>query len=612
MLLSNMCIASQEWVEINLGIQGESETAFFNMRDTYHIDIIDKKLEDTLGDYSPKTEKLGSVNYAVFTDFYEGTGGILSSPTYPDPTESLDIQSKIGYCEAPHTFDTIQEDRSKVCEQTCSNNGQTDSRIKVADVSLWPYRITCFLSMRMKDEGNISQNMGTGFLVGPSHILTACHNYHLWVSQSKKSIAQRIGCFPLHYVEGSRDISIETLLSNGYPYSASVCKVYLKKKYTESPEHLGDDLALFVLDKPIGLQLGWGGMAALCNKDFIRNALINIHGYPRDSKKDDLKCKNRMYGMNGVVGDLHQSQSILYNNIDATGGQSGSGVWLRTSSNPGILSFKGPYAIGVHTGPGRVNRFENRAVILQKEDVDFISRTIRSHLLKPNIIDYLRSEDGGWNQEKVGNFMIKIGDEAVNNLESCLSNYKKFVFYNALFGQNIEDIQDKNAKKNLDLLCKDVFLNSIKNLSQEAQEYDNLSEAILLILMRKKIVGDEHVSSSVAFSSNKTTSFLKKIRISINKTKINENLSKSKVLDLSVEKLNAAICSNLKLSPDVKFSLFSINNILFGELALLIKTVGLSFGWSTLVLYGHQFEPDPEDIKIFREKKIEIYMENNN
>ena len=605
MALGNVCIASQEWVEKNL----QEETHFFDMRDSYHKEM-PQDLEQKMNEYLYRTEKLGSLGESFFTNFYEGQDQKLKVPTYNDEAnERSGLTNNIpNYLSAPPSReDIIFQDN----EQIVSSNGTMDKRTEIADVSSWPFRTTCLLRMMLNSSNpNERDFMGTGFLVGPFHILTAAHNCF----DSKKGFAKKISVFPLHYVKKEQRIPSIEEMTKCNPYCAKILKVYLKNNYNTT-ENINDDMALFVLDKPIGLQVGWSGILS----HLQLKSSVSVYGYPKNSlvhfPQGDCECLGRMYSMEGNIVGAYKS--VLYHTVDTTGGQSGSGVWREF--------LESTYAIGVHTGPRIGYKGENRAVMIQNEDVDFISKTIRSHVLKTNILDYLRTGDGGWNQVKVDNFMATISNEPVQDLElfkeqdkkkkdiSLLCNYKKYIFYNALFSQKTDDIQDKNIVKNLDLVCARLFLNSIKNLTEADQTYKNLSESILLILMRKKIVGIENQSASLPsaslpfLSSNKTTSFLKELgSIPDSKIKSLNIFPQNKTLDFSVDIINNIIRSELILFSD--FNLFSIDNILFHELALLIKTVNSHLGYTNINLRGHQFDLNEADREFFQGKGIEVSM----
>lgn len=225
-----------------------------------------------------------------------------------------------------------------------------DGRRKVEDTKRFPFCIHVHMEM-LFPHGEYS---GSGSIVGPQHILTCAHNVY---DISKKFFAQIIHVYP------GRN-------SKEAPFGkAKVTKTYVFKEWTT----LGIkqfDIALLVLDKPIGLITGWG---AMCHKNdgHILQKKFHITGYPGD-KPDDT-----MWTMQHTISKI--SNEILEYQIDTFKGQSGSAIWINKPGKPTIY--------GVHTNGvdddllkniGLIDRktLFNKGVRINKEKLNFFSEII--------------------------------------------------------------------------------------------------------------------------------------------------------------------------------------------------------------------------------------------
>lgn len=629
-IFPSICFTSQDWTEYL--INGFKEDIFFKVREEYiNLNSRGKSIENDF--YSPREYKIGDEGYSFYTNSYESEQE-LEIPTYDlnHPNESEETCPDVSYVQPP-----VQGNQDwNTEEKILSCGGTTDKRKEIKNVNEWPFRATCLLKFR---DGS-QEYMGTGFFVGPYHILTAAHNYWDW----KKGAAMKdFFCFPLHHVEKGMNIPTKTLL-NKNPYSAEVWKVYMRKGYSQSSKNIEDDLALFILDKPVGLEIGWESIAAI-DKNFLKNIPMTTHGYPRDSVAErDFKRRGRMYGMDGQIVDVGDSDSLLYHNMDTTGGQSGSGIWIRNEENS-FMSLK-KSCVGVHTGPGRFGRSENRAVILKREDVEFISNTIRSHVNPSMVFDYLSGCNGTLSQLKIGSFIKdseiegKIESYSLN-IEEAKKGFpliKKFVLLNVLFDRDIKNCSE-NIQLKFNRCLGNNFINAVKKLKIDVNDeshldsYKNLSESIFFILMRKKIFKEEKASKSISsfgpFSSpQKTTDFFDDIKKRINK-KPNEGISllkkldkedRTKILKLTGVRVQEIVHKTLVLDEvegipplEIKENLyqkFEIDNNLLSELVLLMKTIDLCFGWRDIVLYPDHSDSFSQENLSFLKKRGLNYLNN--
>lgn len=617
LIASNPCMASapDEWVEHTLdsGHSDGGEKAFSQMRDKYFT--ADHGLVQNVY-FEATPEQIGEQEYAYITKFYGESLPLPSIPevSYPKSGEGEAVEAKsVGYLSAPPL-----EGEHQGSEVILSEGGKKDNRTLIENVNSWPYRITCHLKMKVGND----DYMGTGFLVGPAHILTAGHNYYNWRDGIGR--VDTIDVFPLHYVkEGEVEKPIAELQQKN-PYTAKVWKVYIKKAFDEQQANsLGKDMALFVLDKPIGCDLGWGGMMAL-NPIFFANSTVNIHGYPRDSTKWEKpsKFKGRMYGMEGALSD-HTDDGIIYHKIDTTGGQSGSGMWMRQLSpalSPFRLShiFPDHYTVGVHTGGGRVGKgmsqsiyVDNRRVYLQNQDIDFILTIIKSHLLPSYLVNYINS-DAILQKGKIDTFIdslqekIKAKHQEIRKVpndqelgKQAVELYKKFILYNVAFNQTAGNNPKYCAQKHLDYYCDKIFLEAFANLKDNLQNsHNDINEAIFFLLMRKKIVVNEDATTSIStLDRSKTTLFLKKLKTSHENIYRQIKFTNGGVLYLSITHIRDIVTKYLRLNGDN----FNLDDSSIRELNLFTKTMNTSFGYKTLLLGGFGFN---EPIKVNEFDKV--------
>jgi V8-like Glu-specific endopeptidase len=221
-----------------------------------------------------------------------------------------------------------------------------DGRIRIEKTTEWPYLFHGQLEMSYSDKNLYG---GSGVLVGPQHILTAAHNIYDY--KDKKGWAQkvvvRLGLNDkvAHYGEA--------LAKRMYTFEPWV--------KTGDPAH---DMALLVLDKPIGMNTGWCGLLAASSKD-LQEHKMNITGYPGD------KGLKEMWTMCHNLKEVRDEQLIY--EIDTYAGQSGSGIWLN--------KWGSPYVIGIHTlGEDPMNKLGNAGVRLSytkaKQVMGWINQTL--------------------------------------------------------------------------------------------------------------------------------------------------------------------------------------------------------------------------------------------
>lgn len=208
-----------------------------------------------------------------------------------------------------------------------------DGRQPVDATETFPYSIHAKIEMRFTD----GKYGGSGSLIGPRHVLTCGHN----VYDNKTGWAESIKVYPGRH--GTYAPFGET----------KVARVYIFKKWEETQEKTYD-IALLVLDDPVGTSSGWGGIKCALSKKsslFDEKNRFSVTGYPGD------KGFNYMHTMEYQLD--HYTPQILRYLHDTNKGQSGSAIWRKENDQIKI--------IGVHTSGPASGQETNSGVRLTKE-----------------------------------------------------------------------------------------------------------------------------------------------------------------------------------------------------------------------------------------------------
>jgi V8-like Glu-specific endopeptidase len=191
----------------------------------------------------------------------------------------------------------------------------TDDRVRVTNVTAFPWRVICSLKIRGRDG---SRWIGTGWLIGRRTLITAGHCVYI---HNRGGWASSIEVIP------GRNAAERPFGSCRATSFRSVLGWTQKRLRTH-------DYAAIILpeDCPYGDKLGFFGLANL--SDAALNQLtVNLSGYPGDKPPGTQWFHSRQ--LSSV------SPSVLTYDIDTAGGQSGAPVWqLRNGQR---------HAVGIHT-----------------------------------------------------------------------------------------------------------------------------------------------------------------------------------------------------------------------------------------------------------------------
>ena len=201
------------------------------------------------------------------------------------------------------------------------NNTTSFPHSAIASVeTIWPYGIV---------------TVGTAWMYGPNIAMTAGHNLY----------SDKYGGWPTEILiyPGRNDSS--------KPFGeVKAITIHVPESFTNNRD-TNFDWGLIELDKNIGNETGYFG--ALWKLDSLNDTDITIAGYPAENY-------TQMWKMDGNILNSHEYK-INYN-IDTTGGQSGSPVYLTTDN---YLS------VAIHTNGDYLKRF-NKGTRITKGIFDFM------------------------------------------------------------------------------------------------------------------------------------------------------------------------------------------------------------------------------------------------
>ncbi|MEO5681149.1 MAG: serine protease [Chitinophagaceae bacterium] len=191
----------------------------------------------------------------------------------------------------------------------------TDDRVRINPTTSFPWRAICALKITAADG---TRWIGTGWLVSPRTVITAGHVVYM------------------HDHGGwARSIEVIPAMNDAArPYGSCSSSTFRSVNGWTGSKNSDYDYAAIVLPANcrLGDRTGWFGLAV---KDdaFLRNAILNLSGYPGD------KGGNQQWFMSRKTKSV-SARRIVYD-IDTMGGQSGSPVWILVNGQR--------YGVGVHT-----------------------------------------------------------------------------------------------------------------------------------------------------------------------------------------------------------------------------------------------------------------------
>lgn len=136
-----------------------------------------------------------------------------------------------------------------------------DRRTQIQGTEQWPH--SCNVQLRTKF--NDDRYIGSGVLVGPHHILRAAHcvyddhdngwRYAEWASEVIASVALNNTIQPFGQQKATR--------------------LFIPKQWKEN--HNPDfDMALIILDGPVGHKSGWAGLYSTSSDEYLKTNRVNV------------------------------------------------------------------------------------------------------------------------------------------------------------------------------------------------------------------------------------------------------------------------------------------------------------------------------------------------
>lgn len=203
---------------------------------------------------------------------------------------------------------------------------EADDRVQ-ANPREYPYTAICSLRIRSSSGKTY---MGTGFFISSRILLTAGH------------------CVYIHDDNGWPE-SIEVIPGrekNEKPFGSVVADQFMSFDDWIENRDRNFDMGVIILpeDCPFGKKVGWFGCKTFLDEKEYMGKIFNISGYPGE------KGGREQWKMSG---EGESQGPLLKYDIDTTGGQSGSPVW--------IVNDNKYYVIGVHTmGNSSLGNFATR------------------------------------------------------------------------------------------------------------------------------------------------------------------------------------------------------------------------------------------------------------
>ncbi len=167
------------------------------------------------------------------------------------------------------------------------------------------------------------EDSGSGFLIGPRHLLTAAH---VIFSEEWKVWANFIAIVP---PEGGEE------------------RIYAYRAYSFHD----CDMALLLLDRSVGNEVGWFGISHYNQLGAFVEKEANSTGFPAKYNGDMLTAKGKFL-------ECEDEEEIKFH-IDITEGQSGGPVWIEEKC--------GPMALGVNTYGNRPERYNGGVRFTKKK-----------------------------------------------------------------------------------------------------------------------------------------------------------------------------------------------------------------------------------------------------
>ena len=251
--------------------------------------------------------------------------------------------------ESPGTNNFSLPDISPTYGQYYTNQSEAiignNDLVKVKNTLQYPYSTSAYVEATFKNIDSIVISRGSASFIKDNVLITAAHVVY---DRESKTEATEVKIMPAATPDSN-------------PFGEIKVKEvrYLKEFRNTDPDELTTyDLAVLILEEPIGAQLGTLGLPN--NLENTKNLDVTITGYPSFNK-----YIKQMYTDTKAV--LQDTNDFLFYQVDTLPGASGSAVY---DSNNRI--------VGVHTNGSKSEQM-NYAVKLNEKALSFIYSVIQGH-----------------------------------------------------------------------------------------------------------------------------------------------------------------------------------------------------------------------------------------
>lgn len=196
-------------------------------------------------------------------------------------------------------------------------NPPVDNRTRILETTLTPWRMVCALEIESEFGSNIP---GTGWLVGPSTVITAGHCVH---ALERGGWATKIKVTP------GQNGADETPFGS---FESDTLRCTETWRDDADPDY---DVGCIHLPEPVGNTTGWFGTRAIDDAELMQWNL-NLAGYPLTpgSGVEQLFHSNTVHKL---------TDRRVYYQIDTTSGNSGGPVWIQADD-----SESPPFCVAIH------------------------------------------------------------------------------------------------------------------------------------------------------------------------------------------------------------------------------------------------------------------------
>ena len=252
--------------------------------------------------------------------------------------------------ESPGTNNFSLPDVSPTYGQYYTNQSEViigkNDLVKVKNTLQYPYSTSAYVESEFRgvENGKDVTYRGSANFIKDNVLITAAHN--IYKHEFGKDAEEL-------YVTPART-------PNSVPFGRIKVKEarYLKEFRNTDPDELTTyDLAVLILEEPIGAQLGTLGLPN--NIENLKGIGATITGYPAISEDEQMYT--------GFKNILKDTGDFLFYQVDTLRGASGSAVYDSTNR-----------VVGVHTNGSEAEQM-NYAVKLNEKALSFIYSVIRGH-----------------------------------------------------------------------------------------------------------------------------------------------------------------------------------------------------------------------------------------